>query len=90
VVLDPGYYTFLWQFVSLSSEYNQNNTIKIESITIDRVNDASYECKKCEKGSQIKGSDQCIICGINFYFDESLETCVACPEYTFSDVNSVG
>jgi hypothetical protein len=90
--LSPGFHTFLWQYSKRVENSDDISKLyaKIEYIEIEGVHSADYECKKCIKSSSLEGSSQCEFCQANFYFDESLDKCVKCPEDTYSDHNSVG
>ena len=89
--LDKGSYSFLWQYLkTVDSKQTQSLAMKISDIEITGVETASTECKKCQAGTSVKGSDHCNFCIEGEYFDTSASKCMKCPKGTTSDFNAVG
>ena len=91
--LKPGYHEFLWQYSKYlePSEADEINNLKltIESIEIEGVDYADYECNNCTGKKSSAGSSECFYCKVNSYFDQRTETCVTCPIGTFSFSNAM-
>jgi hypothetical protein len=75
--LTKGYHNFLWSYVTYVEGTNQaTKSLKafIDYIKIDGVEYADVSCSKCVNKFSEPGSDSCIFCNYNNYFNEEAVT----------------
>ena len=73
--LTKGYHNFLWRyvyFVDKSKPASLNLNAYIDYIKIDGVEYADTTCKQCVNKFSEAGSDSCIFCGYNYFFNEQI------------------
>ena len=72
IKLLKGFHSILIQFAKWIDESNNSDNIflKLETIYVDGVRNADYECNKCVNSFSKKGSDSCYFCKSNFYLNE--------------------
>lgn len=71
--LTSGYHNFLWRYVFYLDNNvpaSKNLRAYIDYIKIDGVDFADTICKKCGNKFSEEGSDSCIFCGYNYFFNE--------------------
>lgn len=86
IPLQPGKYTFLWQYIKSVLLESKSMAMTIESITVTGLDSAARECTPCNSGISKAGSDHCSLCSDSQYFDKAKGQCVNCPEGTDSTV----
>ena len=82
--LNPGYYSFLWQYLKYDSYESHEMKLQIAYIEVEGIETAAIECKPCLNGFSSEGSDFCDSCEENEYFDLNSNQCVKCPKGQYS------
>lgn len=93
--LNTSWKTILHEFESGKHEivffytYNktsQTNNLKfyIKSFEILGIDDAAYECKQCINSVAPEGSNKCISCSVNHYYDIHSQKCLECSQEQYS------
>ena len=83
--LQPGYYTFLWQYLKYVDSYaTEEMKLQIAYIEVDGIETAAIECKPCKTGFSLEGSDYCDSCEDNEYYDINSNDCKSCPKGQYS------
>ena len=81
IPLEPGKYSFLWQYYKIvNSDNSKKLSLYISDIIIDGTESASLTCMKCHNGVSNIGSDHCNYCDKTKYFDKITSTCIDCPK----------
>ena len=93
--LDTSWKTISYEFESGKHEivffYTYNKTSQtsnlkfyIKSFEILGIDDAAYECKQCINSVAPEGSNKCISCSVNHYYDIHSQKCLECSQEQFS------
>ena len=82
--LDKGHHNFIIDFRrqnNFSSIQSNNSRAYIEYINVEGINFSQTRCKKCIEGTSEEGSDRCLFCNENFYYNE--ETVIIQINYSY-------
>ena len=73
---------FYWYFKT----HHAKNKLKfyIKSFEVIGIDDTSYKCIPCVNSVSPEGSDRCNSCPSNYYYETSIQNCVACPQGQYS------
>ena len=82
--LNPGYYSFLWQYLKYDNFESSEMKLQIAYIEVEGIETAAIDCKPCANGFSAEGSDFCDTCEENEYYDINSNKCVQCPKGQYS------
>jgi hypothetical protein len=97
--VDPGFYTFLWQYNKLINSNSDPSAmiLKLEMIEFEGIQaDNDHSLNILENFKKENNRPQCLAipynfgCAANFYFDQVSNKCLACPEGYYSLRKSTG